>query len=305
MSTLSITMESTAFVLLAQVGASLPGEGQVPVPPALDSDHTAALAMVVLLYLGFALAVGWALWKFARGREVLPAVLVVGGLIACNAEPVGDYVGQIVYAPDIPWFDYRILGREMPSFILVGLASYVAMGGYYASRYIADGRSLRDIAFVCVVWVGIPEIAMEMLWHHWSVIAYYGDNPTRILGVPLYTIVQNSTLLPVYGVAVYLGATYLRGWQILWMIVVMPTVTIGYIVGVSWPVYQAIGSSAPAGVVWLCAAWVMVASVAASYAALQLPELKALRRRRAAADAASPPAPLPTQEPAGRPAEVV
>lgn len=267
----------------AERGATFPGEGQLPLPPVLDSDHTAALAMVIALYAGFGLAVLWALVKLVREREVLPAVLVVGGLIACNAEPLGDYTGQIVYAPDIPWFDYEILGRQMPSFILVGLASYVAVGGYYAYRFIADGRSMRDIVIVCALWVGIPEVAMEMLWHHWGVIAYYGDNPTRILGVPLYTIVQNSTLLPVYGVGVYLGAKYLKGWKVLWMIIVMPTITIGYIVGVSWPVYQAIGSSAPAGVVWLAAAWVITASIWVSWAALQLPELAELRRRRAEA----------------------
>ncbi|HYF24216.1 MAG TPA: hypothetical protein VD931_00615 [Baekduia sp.] len=283
------------FAAAAERGASLPGEGQLPLAPVLDSDHAAALGMVIALYAGFALAVLWAIVKLVRDRESLPGVLVVGGLIACNAEPLGDHVGHIVYAPDIPWFDYEVLGRQMPSFILVGLASYVAVGGYYASRYLAAGRSLRDVALVCVAFVGVPEIVMEMLWHHWGVIAYYGDNPTRVLGIPLYTIVQNSTLLPVYGVAVYLGGRYLTGWRVLWMVVVMPTVTIGYIVGVSWPVYQAVGSSAPAGVVWLAAAWTIVASVGASYAALQLPELRELRRRRAAAQAADAAAPLATR----------
>ncbi len=274
-------MLATIALAVVERGADLPGQGQLPLAPVLDSDHAAALVMVVAMYAGFAAAVVWALVKYARGREVLPLVLIVAGLIACNAEPLGDHVGQIVYAPDIPWFDYRVLGREMPSFILVGLASYVACGGYYAYRFLADGRSIRDIAFVCVVLVGVPEIAMEMLWHHWSIIAYYGDNPTRILGIPLYTIVQNSTLLPVYGVVVFLGATYLRGWRLLWMIVAMPTVTIGYIVGVSWPVYQAIGSSASAPVVWFAAAWTIAASIAVSYAALQLPVLRELREGRA------------------------
>lgn len=268
--------------VVAAVGAQLPGQGQLPLAPVLDSDHAAALGMVIALYVGFGAAVLWALVKLAHGREVLPAVLVVAGLIACNAEPIGDTVGSIVYAPDIPWFDYDVMGRQMPSFILVGLASYVACGGYYAYRFIADGRSLRDIAIVSAVFVGVPEIAMEMLWSHWHVIAYYGDNPTRILGVPIYSIVQNSTLLPVYGVAVYLGATYLTGWRVLWMLVVMPTVTIGYVVGVSWPVYQAVGSSASGLVVWICALWTIAASVGTTYAALQLPQLRALRAARAA-----------------------
>jgi hypothetical protein len=268
------------FIAAVERGAQLPGQGQLPLAPVLHADHAAALGMVIALYAGFGAALIWAAVKLLRAREPLPLVLLVAGLIACNAEPVGDHVGQIVYAPNIPWFDYWVMGRQMPSFIFVGLAAYVACGGYYAYRFIADGRSLRDIAFVCVVLVGIPEIAMEMLWAHWHVIAYYGDNPTRILGVPLYSIVQNSTLLPVYGVAVFLGARYLKGPQILWMIVVMPAVTIGYIVGVSWPVYQAIGSSASAPVVWLAALWVIAASIAASYAALQLPQLRELRAQR-------------------------
>lgn len=253
----------------------------VPVPPVLDSDHTAALVVVVAMYAGFGAALLWALVKLARERDPMPIVLVAAGVIACNSEPVGDYLGQIVYAPDIPWFDYTILGHEMPSFILVGFATYVALGGWAAYRFLAAGRSLRDVAIACVVVVGLPEIILEVLLHHWDIIAYYGDNPTRILGIPLYTIVQNSTLLPVYGVGVLLGVRYLTGWRVLWMIVVMPTITMGYIVGVSWPVYQAVGSTADAWVVWIAAAWTIVASVAVSYAALQIPQVRELREARA------------------------
>ena len=54
--------------------------------------------MVWALYAGFAAAVVWALVKLVREREMLPVVLIVAGLIACNAEPVGDHVGSIVYA---------------------------------------------------------------------------------------------------------------------------------------------------------------------------------------------------------------
>jgi len=261
-------------------GASLPGEGQLPLAPILHADDTAALVSVILLFAGFGACLVWALVKWLRDREALPTVLVVAGLIACNTEPVGDYVGQIVYAVDIPWFDYWVLGHQMPSFIAVGFASYVALGGYYAARFIGEGRSLRDIAIACIVAIGIPEIVTEMLWHHWEIIGYYGENPTRVLGIPLYSIVQNSTILPVYGVAVYLGSRYLKGAQILWMILAMPTLTMGYIVGVSWPVYQAIGSSADAWVVWVAATWTVVASIAIAYGALQIPVIRDLREQR-------------------------
>jgi len=273
-------METSILAAAVERGASRPGEGQIPLAPVLESDQTWALVMVVLLYAGFAAVIAWALWSGLRRRQPLPLVLLVAGVIAANIEPLGDHVGLIVYAPDIPWFDYWVMGRQMPSFIAVAECSYVAFGSYYAYRMIAEGRSLREIGIVAALWVGIPEIVVEMLWHHWGIISYYGDNPTRIGGIPLYSIVQNSTLLPVYGVAVFLGVRYLRGRQILWLILAIPTVTIGYIVGVSWPVYLAIQSSWPAGVVWGAALVTIVSSIAVTYAALQYPEVRARRDAR-------------------------
>ena len=183
--------------------------------------------------------------------------------------------GAIVYANKIPWFGYTVMGHRMPAFILVGAMPYVAIGGYLAYRYLLNGRSLRDILLLSAVYVGIPEIIIEAVWHHYGIIAYYGDNPARVFGIPLYSIVQNTTLLPVYGVIIYFAARYLA--RILWLVLFIPATTIGYIVGVSWPAYQAVQSSAPAPVVWLAAAIVMVPALAGTYLALQIPELRQLQ----------------------------
>jgi hypothetical protein len=289
---------SSPLLAVVERGAQLPGQGQLPVAPVLHADHTAALIFVIAIYAGFAATLMWAGAKLVREHEVLPLVLLAAGVVAANMEPLGDHVGLIVYAPDIPWFDYWVMGRQMPSFILVGEASYIAFGSYYAYRMLAGGRSLRDLAFVSAVLVGIPEILVEVGWHHWGIISYYGENPTRIFGVPLYSIVQNSTLLPVLGVVTFLGARSLRGTKLAWLILALPGVTIGYIVGVSWPVYEAIQSSAAAPVVWLAALVTCVASVAATYAALQLPAVRELREARAAADAESHPGPIDRAAPA-------
>ncbi|PTL59940.1 hypothetical protein [Paraconexibacter algicola] len=262
-------------------GVQLPGEDQIPLAPVLSSNDTGALLIVILLYVGFATVVIWALYKWFRHREVLPCVLLVAGVIAANIEPLGDHVGLIVYAPDIHWFDYWLMGRQMPSFILVAECSYVAFGCYYAYRLIEQGASFARLTFISAVLVGIPEIIVEVLWHEWGIIRYYGDNATRIFGIPLYSIVQNSTLLPFYGVVTWLGATYLKGWNILWLWLAIPTATIGYVVGVSWPVYITIQSSAPALVTWAAAIVVMVTSVAVTYAALQYPEIRERRERAA------------------------
>jgi hypothetical protein len=257
------------------------GPEQFPVAPTLVSNHTAALAMVIALYAGFVVAAAFSLVKLLRGDK-LPIILLIAGFIACQMEPIGDHVGFIVYAADIPWFHWWVMGRQMPSFILVGLVAYMVFGGYYAYRLIGGGASLARVAFVSAVVVGIPEVVMEMMWHHWGIISYYGDNPTRLGGIPLYSIVQNSALLPVLGVTIYLAVRYLPGMKLLWLIPAIPGITIGYIVGTTWVAYQAIGSSAPAAAVWFGALWSCVTAVAAAYGLLQLPVVR--ERRSAHAD---------------------
>ena len=269
---------------MPSVGAQLPGHGQIPVAPVLHADHAAALFMVIAIYAGFGLAVAWAVVMRVRTRETLPLVLLAAGVLAANLEPLGDHVGLVVYAPNIPWFHYWVMGRRMPSFILVGESTYVALGSYYAYRMLDWGRSIGRVAFVSAVLVGIPEIIVEMLWHHWGIIAYYGHNPTRILGVPLYSIVQNTALLPVFGFMTLLAVRYLSGRQVLWLLLIVPCVTIGYIVGVSWPVYLTIQSSATPVLVWLACLVTCVASLASAYAVLSSPiirERRELNERRA------------------------
>lgn len=270
----------SASMSVSAGGVLLPGEGGVPLAPELSANMTVAWVSIVAAYAAAAAALVWAIWKLARHKEALPLVLVMAGLIAANIEPLGDFVGAIVYANKIPWFGYTVMGHRMPAFILVGAMPYVAIGGYLAYRYLLNGRSLRDILLLSAVYVGIPEIIIEAVWHHYGIIAYYGDNPTRVFGIPLYSIVQNTTLLPVYGVIIYFAARYLSGARILWLVLFIPATTIGYIVGVSWPAYQAVQSSAPAPVVWLAAAIVIVTALAGTYLALQIPELRQLRERR-------------------------
>lgn len=269
-------------------GVLLPGEGGVPLAPELHANQLVAWVSIALAYGGAAAALAWVLWRLVKHRQMLPLVLFLAGLVAANIEPLGDLVGSIVYANDTPWFGYTVMGRRMPAWILVGASSYVAIGGYIAYRYISQGKSLRDIFLLSAVYIGIPEIVIEMIWHFTGVISYYGDNPSRVGGVPLYSIVQNTTLLPVYGIVIFYAVKYLKGSRIWLLVLLIPATTIGYIVGVSWPAYQAVQSSAPIVVTCLAAVAVIVTSILSTYLLLQIPELRQIRDTAGAGEPGRP-----------------
>ncbi len=257
----------------------LPGEGQIPVAPILHMNAGVALVCTWLAYLTAAAVLAWAVRKLFVDREALPLIMVIAAAVTSNIEPIGDQVGLINWAANWPWFEYTMLGRKIPAMIVVGLVGYYAWAYYLAAR-LREGAPLRQIYLLSLIG-GVPEIVAEMVIHQSGGIAYYGNNPSRLLGIPIYTIIQNSTLLPVVAVVIYLFATYVKGARQLWLVIAMPGVVLGYVFGTTWPVYQALGSSAPGWAVLLTAAWAVAASVGASYVALQLPELQARRETAA------------------------
>lgn len=257
----------------------LPGEGQIPVAPILHVNESVALACTWLAYLTAAAVLAWAVRKLIADREALPVIIVLAAAVTSNIEPIGDQVGLINWAANWPWFEYTMLGRKIPAMVVVGLVGYYAWAYYLADR-LREGVSIRRMYLLSLIG-GIPEIVAEMVIHQAGGIAYYGDNPSRLLGIPIYTIIQNSTLFPVVAVVIYLFATYVRGLRQLWLVIAMPGIVLGYVFGTTWPVYQAVGSSAPGWVVLITAAWAVAASIGASYVALQLPELR-MRRESAA-----------------------
>ena len=273
-------MFGVAHLAAAQLGAQIPGHGQLPLAPVLHADHTAALVMVIAIYAGFAGGVVWALAMLARGREALPLLLLVAGVIAANLEPLGDHVGLIVYAPNIPWFHYWVMGRRMPSFILVGEATYVAFGSYYAYRMLDRGT------FRGPGRVHLGGARWHPGDHRRGALAPLGDD--RLLRPQPHADPRDPALLDraelgaAAGVRVHdparrplparpPAAVAAAG---------VPCVTIGYIVGVSWPVYLAIQSSAAAPITWAACLVTCAASLASCYAVLQSPPV---RERRAAA----------------------
>lgn len=251
-------------------GVQLPGEGQIPLAPTLVPNETFAIAFTVFCYAVVAATLVWAVWMASRRSEPLPLLLFFTGIIAANMEPIGDTVGLITYARDLPWFNYWVMGRSMPAFILVGSAAFICLGGYGAYKYLLTGRSTRAVILAASA-VAVPEVISEMVIHRFGIIAYYGNNPSLVLGVPLYTIVQNIGVLVVLGWVILAAKRYLHGLQLAWLILAVPAVTIGYIVGATWPAYQALQSSAPASITWIAVLVSCVASAAAPYALLRTP----------------------------------
>jgi hypothetical protein len=153
---------------------------------------------------------------------------------------------------------------------------FFALAGYGAYRLMLAGRPIRDL----LAWwacFSVFDSAMEMFATQAHAWVYYGHNPSRIIGLPLYAIVQNGGLAIVTGWVAFVAAPHLRGVRWGAMLVLVPCAFLGQAVACTWPVYTALNSSASDAVFWPVAILSTALNAALPYGLLRTPVVERLR----------------------------
>jgi hypothetical protein len=206
---------------------------------------TALVATAVSLILFSLLA-----W---RERTLTWIYLLIGGAFCFLLEPVGDWLGATWYPYNSPWVFAEILDRPMPLYLLLTYASYFPLGFWLCYRILKRGPSMRDIIFL---WVGgaVVNCLVEITFTQLGAHIYYGNNPVRVFGLPLYSIIQNGAFPILGGILLLYSRLYLRGLRELWLVVMIPLGFITFAVTATWPMYLALNLDVSTPFMWAAAA---------------------------------------------------
>jgi hypothetical protein len=253
-------------------------------------------ASATFLRVAGSLVVG--IGETVRRRSVLPLVVLFSATLWLPNEPFIDTALGFQYAGDAPGTMFTLAGRVIPLTVL-GVGAMFTIFPWLVYRLIEGGASRGRIIAICVV-AGLIDWPLEWMAIHWNVFEYYGDNPSRILGLPLTSMVQNCFLYAFMGSVLALCAPYLRGWRALLFLPVIPGCYYAVAFLCTWPHYIALHAGWPAGVFWPLT---LVAAAANAYVPLALLGIVTERRAAQAADARE--APAGRAAVAARPAEVV
>lgn len=230
------------------VGSAVPGL-ELPEPPvAMAANQAAAWVFTGFCAVLAVVVLGWSAWMAVRRRDGLPLTLMAGGAMCGLLEPSGDILGLTWHPSDTPLIAFTLLGRHIPAYVPIGEAMFFALGGYGAYRLFLQGRPVRSVVILMAAFSAF-DAAMEMLATQFGVFTYYGDNPSRIFGLPLYALVQNGGLAIVIGWVALVIAPHLRGIRWLAAPLVVPGAFAAYVIACTWPVYLALNAQAPGAVV--------------------------------------------------------
>jgi hypothetical protein len=225
-----------------------------------------------------------------RMRVALPLVIFASAALWLPNEPFIDTILGFQYAADAPATMFTLAGRELPISVL-GVGAMFFIFTWLIYRLILAGASRTTIVAVAVV-AGIIDWPLEWLAIHHHVFEYYGDNPSRILGLPLTSMVQNCFLYVFMASVLVLCAPYIKGWRSLLFLPVIPGCYYADALLCTWPAYIALHAG------WPAAIFVPLAIVSAAMNAYIPLTMLAFVSRRAARASPVPAAERATSAPA-------
>lgn len=228
-------------------------EGRVTPPTDLAAPDAAALYTVVI-GVAFAAIGVWCVVVAVRRHDPTPVLVLVSGLLAVGFEPVVDTLGLVWYARDNPWVAYTALDVPQPVFLLLGYSFF--WGGVVYATYrllLAGVGPWRLFAAVVVMDLVVEILGVKVL----DVGTYYGAQPFRVAGFPLWWAPVNGTVAVVGGRLLVYLVPRLRGWRRLGLLAVSPAAFAGTHGVSAWPTWVALGSDVPGVVVWIAATLTM------------------------------------------------
>ncbi|MCV7250087.1 hypothetical protein H7J07_17985 [Mycobacterium koreense] len=201
-------------------------------------------AAVVLIVV----ALGYCVVETLRLRSSLPVVVFVSSMVWMPIEAFVDIPMALLHNPDNPWILLTVHDRPLPLYVAsVGAAFFLGAWGF--AQLILRGASMKTL-LILGVGLGVLDWILEMASAQMGVIAYYGNNPSLVFGLPVYAMVQNIGVYILQALALLWLAPRLRGWKSLLMLPVIPSIYIAYAFGCTWPAYMAVQSQAGPLVAW-------------------------------------------------------
>ena len=220
--------------------------GFLALPGPLHSDAAVFWAFsagtIVMVVVSLALVA----YEMNRLRSWLPLAVFLSAALWLPNEPFVDAILGFQYATNSPAVLATLWHRVIPLEVIgVGAMFFIFPWAIY--RMVLAGVSQARVVAIMLV-AGVIDWTMEWPAIHWHVFQYYGNNPSRILGLPLTSMVQNCFIYALMAAAILLAAPYLKGWRSLLFVPVIPGIYLGGAALCTWPAYLALHAGWPTAV---------------------------------------------------------
>lgn len=224
-----------------------PSQTLLSPPGPLVTTSTAGWAFLIGCAAIMVVAIPYCAHLTLKTRTVLPLAVFLSAMTWLPFEGYMDTLMGVQYAGNQPAIAYHIFGRPVP-LATAAAGGMFFLGGWFVYRLFLAGASIRTI-MVWLIPYGLVDWLLEMVGSHYHVMGYY-NNDSLVLGLPVYSVVQNTFLYVVFGWMILVLAPYVKGWRAVLFLPVIPGAYFAYTLGCTWVAFMAVHTDAPPLVAW-------------------------------------------------------
>jgi hypothetical protein len=229
-------------------------------PPAVQANTPAVEILTVAVGCALAACLAYALRLSRQRRSPVPILLVIGGCLAIWNEPIVDVLSNIYFVPKFATVE--TLGRPMPLWAPLMYGVYYGFGALAASELARRGVAVKTFWAIIASFFA-TQLALEAVLLHLDIYVYYGEQPFRFLGLPLYWLFVNPPGILAAAALVVRKPAWFAGRRTPLVLLVLPTTVAAGSLATGWPVFSALQRPAQVSglFAWLGAGTTMLLSV--------------------------------------------
>ena len=238
---------------------------QIPKPPTemvMSVHYDAILAVNVVLLASIMV---WIVREAIRSGRALPVLFMGGAAIASLLECIFDVMVLVWWPHYGPAPEYRFLNISVPLWMLAAYPWYIGGMGYFAYRGFRDGISRAGL-WKLYFFGWIANFALEMPpLQIGNIYAYYGDQPFRVLGFPMWMAMTNCLMPILAGALIASLDDVLRGPRSLMVLALVPMAVGSAEIATGWPIWLALNSGLGYGATYAAGVAVLGLSLMTTY----------------------------------------
>ena len=217
-------------------------DNQIPLPPVeMLMPGTANNVIAAINYFALAVVAVFMLRDSKRRHSWLALFCLLGGSISFLQEPIYDIVGSVWYPQYGQTPLFRAFNASIPAWMLPAYAWYIAGQGYW--MYTQFQRGMKPTLmwrYYVLFW--FSNLLLEVPGLTLGIYHYYGAQPFKVFGFPLWMAMTNSLMPLVLGAAYHAFEDVLKG-RATWLAAPMVPMAIGACqIAAGWPTWLALNS---------------------------------------------------------------
>jgi hypothetical protein len=229
-------------------------------PVHLTVSHGSHLVALALTGGGLIVVVALGLREWALHRRPLLLACLAGGAVAFFTEPIWDVLQLIYLRPDGATHVFSAFGRAEPLWLLLAYPAYVGGGAFLFASRLTSGADQRRL-WTVLGCIFLLDLAIEFPMTGLGVLDYYGRQPFKLAGFPLWLLFPNAGGGLVSGAILARRRDLFEGRRVLLAVFLVPCTFAAWEVFTSWPTALAINSDAGTGVIYVAALATIAISV--------------------------------------------